>query len=553
MFVEYQRLDGINQINNSKGRWSLFGALVFTFLGVCAVSLFMHQQPPEFSLGAETPVGAECKDYNKELCKLPECSWQTIGSGVTKTQKCAPAISPGGCFPIEGLEEAEKVGVGMECEIQTQRWYSPDYKTPANYQFLTDPLVKHSCGWGYKTVIGTVYWSLVGDTNDNTTYAFDITGEEHCIIELVTPPLTVNVDGNEKTLMNMAILAITRVSFVTNTYPTLSLGEVFDHLNMLHAGNKEKADWQTYIDKGNYRTVWKNPKDNHVTDEYLKDDVKANWDTSDFQSKFYPRMTAPTTNGANPNFEYKPPIRNSGPGKLVWQANVNVPIFFWDTDTKRPESLSSDAKLKPLSTLSAVEFVDRKDKILNIENPMVRSLCALFKNEGLTYANNKNSVLSKAGNAAWEHALPYRKPFAKKGNQLTLLDNIKNMKNWQPWLNKAMWKSTYDFEWSTSTEADRVHKLLNNNKPPFLFNEYTYKPVLYKQTGQEHFYPYGVAESRVGDSTLINLLKGPNAGTFGDLDTNIGTFFDMVKSYQDVNNYGGTAQCAALGGGGNQF
>jgi len=534
--TEYQPLGGNVRKETAKGKWSLVAAIIFTLFGVGAVSQLMHRQTSEASIGVETAVGPGCNGKGKADCKLSEgCSMQVIGTGASKQTKCAAAITQLPCTLDTNLETVQKVGVGMECEIQTQRWYSPDQKAPTNYVDLNDPLVKQSCGWGYKTIIGTVYWSADGTTNDDTTKAFDITGEEHCIIELVTPPLTVNEEGTEKTLMTMAILGIARVSFIANTYTELSLGAVFDHLNQVHAGDKEKADWQTY--SGKYRTVWRTPKANGVSQDHLLDEVKPNWENDDFQNQYYARMLAPTTDNANPNFEYAQ--RASGPGKLVWQANVNVPVFFWDLDTKRPDTLSSDSKLKPLSTLSASDYVDRKNKIANIENPIVRSICALFKNEGLTYANSRQSVLSKAGKAVWERALPYR-TFTKTGNQNTLMDNIPNMKNWQPWLNKAMWKASEDFAWNLGTEAVRVHKLQNSDKEPFLFNDNMYKPVIYKG------YPYGVAESRVGDSTLIKKLKPGTSTTFAQYETSVKEFMTIVAGYQDVSNYGGSTTCAGL-------
>jgi len=534
MLTKYHSLDGKVTKEAAKGKWSLVGAILFTFLGVCAVSQLMHTQASEASVGVvvETAVGpGNCNGKEQPNCKLSEgCSWRTVGEGANKQKKCAEAITRASCA-VEGLEEVQKVGVGMECEIQTSRWYSPDQIPPTNYVDLEDDKVKHSCGWTYKTTIGTVYWSDQGTTNDETTKAFDITGEEHCIIELVTPPLTVNKEGAEKTLMKMAILGIVRISFISNQYKDLSLGEVFNHLNKLHSGNKEKADWAGFM--GKYRIEWRTPKQNNMDQtKYLTDEAKAKWDTDEFQKQYYPRMVAPSE--ANPNFEYKPPHRQSGPGKLVWQANVNVPIFFWDLDTTRPQTLSSDAKLKPLSTLSATEFRDRKDKIMDIENPIVRALCALFKNEGLTYANSQQSVLSKASKDVWKQALNYRE-FPKS----TLMKNIPNMKNWQPWLNKAMWKNTGDFEWNLGTEAERVHKLQNKGNAPFLFNEYTYKPVKYGG------YPYGVAESRVGDSTLIAYLK-PGDQTYEQFAVKVGTFMTTVAEYQDASKYGGSTTCAGL-------
>ena len=59
MLTKYHSLDGKVTKEAAKGKWSLVGAILFTFLGVCAVSQLMHTPASEASVGVvvETAVG----------------------------------------------------------------------------------------------------------------------------------------------------------------------------------------------------------------------------------------------------------------------------------------------------------------------------------------------------------------------------------------------------------------------------------------------------------------------------------------------------------------
>jgi len=499
MFSEYTRLavDEKPPTTSRKGRYSAFGALIFALAGICAVGKLLHEHSfssIEESV-AETPVGA--------------------------------------CVVNTGLAQINKVGVGLEAELQTRRWYSPKVKwdeAPNQQDVNNDFSVKWSCAWGYKHLLGSVYWSEAGEVNDESTLAFQITGEQHCVIELITPPRDVHNEAADRPVMLAAILGIMRMRHVMNTYKDLTLGQAFALLNAKKETNgatdpKDKKGWSLIPQYGKYRVVWNSLSLAHTapgtmgpTAQSIKDILKDPADFDDPDATFFSECTAP----AEPNFEY------GNPSKLVWQANVNVPIFFWDINTVKPAMLKEETSF-PLATLKA--FGADRTAIEQIDNPIVRSLVGFWRNAELTYDGGREDGYVKNENVR-KTACPSRNGVLPP-----------NPKNYNPWYNKANLVGKADGGWTQgATARDKFETMFDKTKPNIGFDR-EIDPALYNQV------PYVVVESRWGTSGIIQKLKSDTSTwdasnyKYAQYSTQVEQFFFQVTKLQDATKYGGHAEC----------
>jgi len=501
MFTEYTRLavDEDQKKVSTKGKYSFVWALIFALAGVCAVGKFLHEHslaPLEESV-AETPVG--------------------------------------GCVVNAGLAQINKVGVGLEAELQTRRWYSEKVRdpVPGKENDLKDLAVKWSCAWGYKHLLGSVYWSAEGDTNDETTLAFQITGEEHCVIELITPPRDVHNDAADQPVMLAAILGIMRMRQVMNSFKTLTLGEAFALLNAKKETDgatdpKDKKGWSLMPQFGKYRIVWEKlsvardqlPGALGPWPDSIKGILKDQADYEDAGATFFSECKA----REEPNFEY------GSPSKLVWQANVNVPIFFWDINDVKPQMLKGETSF-PLATLKA--FGTDRTALQQLTDPIIRSLVGYWRNAELTYDSGREDGYVKK--------IEVRRAAApSRGGVLP-----PNPKNYNPWYNKANLVGKSEGGWTQGASAiAQFEKMFDKTKPNNGFDR-EIDPALYNEV------PYVVVESRWGTNDIVQKLKSDTSTwdsqqpkyKYSDYAAEVGQFFFKVTGLQDPTKYGGYSEC----------
>jgi len=489
MHSEYTSLNEKHGSGGNRGK-SFLAALIFTFLGVAIVSRFTHFDSTEGAVG-EIAVGPGKKTFSCESTGLPQ---------------------------------ATSVGVGMEAELQTRRWYNP-YIREAEYGKPKEDFAEFfSCGWKYKSIIGNVYWGPSGENNQDTL-AFQITGEQHCVVELVTPPLNVAPGQPQQDLMAYAILGIARIRHVFKTWKDLTLGQSFELLNAVMP-KKDNIGWNNYM--GQYRVVWNtfpmaeaDPHSSNLAKVTLADIL-----TEEGQSVLTEDIPFFELATSKDQYEYK-----NGASELVWQANVNLPIFIWDPRAvpgwsagvifPKPSTLT-DLSTYPLSTLRVSDVKEVLAAIQAIENPIVRSLVAYWKNEEMSYSSE--GVLAKSKKIRAK-ALQARKNPEKIPT---------NPKNRQPWYNKAELQTE---GWNQYATALKVYgQLMNENIASI--NEGSITPVL------KNGIPFVVAETRWGSAKIIEMLRHTLPQTYGDYATKaIAPFFQEILDLQDLSKYGGYAEC----------
>jgi len=500
MFSEYTRLavEEKQPTSSSKGRYSAFVALVFALAGICAVGKFLH------------------------------------GSSLSTVEQSVAETAVGGCVVNTRLSTINKVGVGLEAELQTRRWYSPKIKhaQAPNQQNLADNSIKWSCGWGYKHLLGEVFWSETGATTA-ATLAFQITGEEHCILELITPPRDVHAGTADRNVMKAAILGIMRMKHVFNTFKTLTLGESFALLNAkkLTGGQTDPDDkkgWSLIPEYGKYIIQWKSLSTAHTNPGSMlptASDIQAILtDPNDFadpDATFFSECTAPPED----NWEY---VQNGRtPSQLVWQANVNVPIFFWDIKGTKPQMLSSQYSF-PLATLEA--FGTDRQALLTIDNAVVRSLVGYWRNAELTY---------DSGRADGYYAKEEVRRIAAPSRDGVLPGNPKN---YIPWYNKANLVGKADGGWTQGAAAKAKFKTMFDRHDPNNGFDREIAPALYNGV------PHVVVESRWGTSDIIQKLKANPANwgadkKYANYAAEVEQFFYQVTQLQKLDKYGSNAEC----------
>jgi len=489
MHSEYTSLNEKHGSGGNRGK-SFLAALIFTFLGVAIVSRFTHFDSTEGAVG-EIAVGPGKKTFSCESTGLPQ---------------------------------ATSIGVGMEAELQTRRWYNPYIREAVYGKPEEDNAEKWSCGWRYKSIIGNVYWGPSGENNQDTL-AFQITGEQHCVVELVTPPLNVAPGQPQQELMAYAILGIARIRQVFKTWKDLTLGQSFELLNAVMP-KKDNIGWNNYM--GQYRVVWNTfPMAKAAPQSQmpwgLEDILTEEGQSQNVLTEDVPFFELATSKD---QYEY-----TKGASELVWQANVNLPIFIWDPRAvpgwsagvifPKPSALT-DPSTYPLSTLRVSDFKEDLTKIQAIENPIVRSLVAYWKNEDMSYP--PDGVLAK-NKKIRAKALQARK------NPEKIPENPKNR---QPWYNKAALQTE---RWNQYATALKVYgQLMGENIANI--NEGSITPVL------KNGIPFVVAETRWGSAKIIEMLRHTLPQTYGDYATKaITPFFQEILDLQDLSKYGGYAEC----------
>jgi len=357
-------------------------------------------------------------------------------------------------------------------------------------------------------------------------------------MELITPPRDVHNDAADRPVMLAAILGIMRMRHVFNTYKDLTLGQAFALLNAKketapgQTDPKDKKGWSQIPQFGKYRVVWNslsvahtNPGSMGPNEQSLRDILKDPNDFDDPDATFFSECVAPDP---EMNWEYV----NNGrtPAKLVWQANVNVPIFFWDTNDVKPQMLKEETSF-PLATLKA--FGQDRTTLGGITNPIVRCLDAYWRNAELTYDGGREDGYVKV-EAVRRAAVPSRNGEVPK-----------NPKNYIPWYNKANLATKAGNGWvQGKTAADKFKTMFDKTDPNIGFDR-EIDPALYNHV------PYVVVESRWGTSDIIQKLKSDTSTwdgqnpkyKYADYATQVEQFFFQVVKLQDPTKYGGYTEC----------